>query len=391
MTVDAEQSIEPAPQLALDLFDNSYQTPQQVELGTLVPGRSTYQGSIAGLCPSTCRLVDLDITWSPPATETASPLITVEVSSLSERAGATWVPVRAGLGHAGDWTSLEGAAQMTSSGGSLRAAAALSPYGNPLQFGPADAPTKLPAVVTPTVVEFNSGFDLPLSIVGLDGGNVKAEAVGEVQALPRVGAASLVDLSTAERLLGGPFANAMTQVWLSQNAPADIGARLARHGVTTLDTDSLQARQRTSQHGGVELAYSLFLMAAIAAGALAVGTTGFAIVVSARMRKTEFAAMRSVGISARSLRRSVQAEQALAVGAGLVLGVVAGVVSAAEALRTIPEFVALGPGPPLELSLPWPQLLATVGALIAVLWLTVAVASSAVGGRSPADRVGGSG
>jgi putative ABC transport system permease protein len=389
ITVDTEQSIKPAPQLALDLFDNSYQTPQQVELGSLGPGRSTYQASITGLCPSTCRLVDLDITWSPPATETASPPITIEVSSLSERAGATWVPVHSGLGHAGDWTSIEGGAQLTSSEGSLRAAATLSPYGSPLQIGPADAPTQLPAVVTPTVVEFGSG--LPPSIVGLDGGTVKAEAVGEVPALPRVGSASLVDLSTAERLLGGPFANATTQVWLSQNAPADIEASLARHGVTTVGTDSLQARQSASQHGGVELAYSLFLMAAIAAGALAVGTTGFAIVVSARMRRSELTAMRSVGISARSLRRSVQAEEALAVGTGLVLGVVAGAVSAAVALRTIPEFVALGQGPPLELSLPWPQLLAAVGALIAVLWLTVAVASTAVGGRSAADEIGGRG
>jgi putative ABC transport system permease protein len=391
LTLDSSQSIQPAPQLALDLFDNSYQTPQRVELGDLVPGRSTYERSIAGLCPSTCRLADLDITWSPPATETGSPLIDFSVISLSEHAGGTWVPLDAGLDEAARWTSPSGGARLSSSPHGLEASATLSPYGTPLEIAPADAPAELPAVVTPAVMQFDSGVGTSLSIVGLDGGTVSAKSVGLVPALPRVGSASLVDLGTAERLLIGPFANATTEVWLSKDAPPDMEGRLADRGVTTLSVDSLHARGRATPHGGVELAYTLFLVSAIAAGALALGTTAFAIVVSARVRETEYAAMRSVGISLRSIRRSVQAEQALAVGAGLVLGVGAGVVSAVVALKTIPEFVALGPGPPLQMSLPLPDLLATVGALIAALGLTVLLASSVVGRRSRLNGPGGVG
>jgi putative ABC transport system permease protein len=392
VTVVTKQSAQPAPQLAIDFFDNSYQTPQQVELGSLVPGPWTYQASIAGLCPSSCRLVDLGITWSPPPTaESESPPLDVEFTSLSEHAGGKWVQISTDLGKVVRWTSPAGGARLSSSSGGLEATATLNTYGTPIEIAPFDVPSKLPAVVTPTVAEFSSGLGTSLSIVGLDGATLSAEQVGEIPALPRVGSAALVDLGVAERMLTGPFANETTQVWLSRDAPADIEARLAKEGMTVVSTDSVQARENTSEHGGVELAYTLFLISAVAAGALAVGTTGFAIVVSTRRRETEFAAMTAVGISTRSLRRSVQTEQAVVVGAGLLLGIVAGVVSAAVALKTLPEFVALGPGPPLQMNLPVPDLLAAAGALIAALGLTVVLASSLVTYRSSVTRVGGGG
>jgi hypothetical protein len=392
VTVDTKQSAQPAPQLAMDLFDNSYQTPQQVELGSLVPGSWTYQASIAGLCPSTCRLVDLSVTRSPPPTaESESPPVGVEVTSLSDHAVGTWKPISANLDRAVRWTSPAGGARLSSSSGGLEATATLNSYGTPIEIAPLDVPSKLPAVVTPTVAEFSSGNGTSLSIVGLDGGTLNAEPVGEVPALPRVGAAALVDLGVAERMLTGPFANETTQVWLSRGAPADMEGRLARKGLTVVSTDSVKARENASEHGGVQLAYTLFLISAIAAGALALGTTGFAIVVSARRRESEFAAMTAVGISTRSLRRSVQAEQAVVVGVGLLLGIVAGVVSAAVALKTLPEFVALGPGPPLQMNLPVPDLLAAVGALIAALGITVVLGSSIVANRSSVTRLDGIG
>jgi ABC-type antimicrobial peptide transport system permease subunit len=273
----------------------------------------------------------------------------------------------------------------------VEATATLNPFGTPVEIAPLDAPGKLPAVVTPTVAQFNSDADNSLSIVGLDGGTLGAEQVGEVPALPRVGAAAMVDLSAAELLLTGPFANETTQVWLSQDASTDIVARLSREGVVVTSSDSVQARANASKHGGVELAYTLFLISAVAAGVLALGITGFAIAVSARRREAEFAAMRSVGISTRSLRRSVQAEQAVVVGTGLMLGVVAGVVSAALALKSLPEFVSIGPGPPLQMNLPLTDLLAASAALVASLGLTVVLASSLVTRLSPVTGLGGGG
>ena len=66
VTAAAEVGAQPAPQLSADLFDNGYQTPEHVSLGPLLPGRHTYTGSLAGLCPSGCRLVDFALSWARP-------------------------------------------------------------------------------------------------------------------------------------------------------------------------------------------------------------------------------------------------------------------------------------------------------------------------------------
>ncbi len=216
-------------------------------------------------------------------------------------------------------------------------------------IGPADVPSALPTVITPDEAP-SSGS---ISLVGLDGGTITGRFIGEVPALPGAGAdASLVDLTMAERFLSGPFTDDATEVWLTDDAPADIVARLAQRGITVTAVDSAMAQENALAHGGVSLAYSLFLLAAVAAGALAVGATAFAVVASARRRSGEFAVLRALGLPRRLLRRSVEMEQVLTLGTGVVVGTVVGMVAAVVALRSIPEFVTLGPGPPLQMALP---------------------------------------
>jgi len=221
------------------------------------------------------------------------------------------------------------------------------------------------------------------TLVGLDGATVSTRTVGQVSSLPRVGdAASLVDLGLAERLLSGPMTDVVTEVWLSPAAPAALEDRLADRGITVLAVDSARSRQAALDRGGPALAFSLFLASAVAAGVLAVGTTAFALVVSARRRRREFASMRAVGVTRRILRRSVEFEQALAVGTALLLGAVTGLVATVLAIGSVPEFTGPNTGPPLDVGIPGVATTLTIAALgvalaVAVAWGALAVVGSA--------------
>jgi predicted lysophospholipase L1 biosynthesis ABC-type transport system permease subunit len=227
-------------------------------------------------------------------------------------------------------------------------------------------------VVTPATAPA-AGVSGGLSVVGLDGGTLNGRSVGEVAALPRVGAsAALIDLGTAYRLLSGPVTNATFEVWLGSGVPASFDRRLAGQGITVVGVDSTTGAGGTLGKTGTGLAYTLFLVAAVAAAVLAVGVVAFALAVSSRRRGPELAALGALGMSSVARRRSIEIEQALTVGIGVVLGAVAGLTATALALRSLPEFVALGPGPPLELGLPVGPLALTLVVLTAALAITVA-------------------
>ena len=270
VSLDARVAAQPAPQLSLDLFDQGFQAPQQVVFGDLVAGRRTYEASIAGLCPETCTLTDLAVTWAP-SSSTPSPTGTaeVEISSISDLQGSRWESVSAGLERARRWTSPTGGAQLAASSTGLSALLTLNPNAAPVAIAPADVPTAVPTVLTATAASVDSPAGGSSMIVGLDGAIVKSHAIAQVSALPRAGDdAALVDLGTAQRVLSGPFVNDTTEVWLSTNAPADISSRLAAKGVSVVGTDSVTERQAASVHSSVNLAYTMFLIAGLAAAAL---------------------------------------------------------------------------------------------------------------------------
>jgi hypothetical protein len=385
VTADARFDLQPAPELSVDLFDGGYQTPAQVVLGPLAPGVASYRGSLAGLCPSGCRLVDLAVSWGPPLTDTvASGSVHLVVSSMATASGAgAWRPVAAGLTDAGRWTTTAGSAALGSSPAGLDSRMSVSAFGAPTTIAPADVPRQLPSVVTTSLAEGDRAAGGAPTLVGLDGATVSTRTVGQVSSLPRVGdAASLVDLGLAERLLSGPMTDVVTEVWLSPAAPAALEDRLADRGITVLAVDSARSRQAALDRGGPALAFSLFLASAVAAGVLAVGTTAFALVVSARRRRREFASMRAVGVTRRILRRSVEFEQALAVGTALLLGAVTGLVATVLAIGSVPEFTGPNTGPPLDVGIPGVATTLTIAALgvalaVAVAWGALAVVGSA--------------
>ncbi len=377
VTVVADLHADPAPQLVVDLFDRGYQTPERLVLGTLRQGTATYRAGLSGLCPGGCRLVDLAFSWSPPVGSTAVGHAVVSVTAIA-----------ASLHDTGRWTGSPSGVAVSGTAAGLTASLTLSPFA-PVTLAPADAAGVLPVVVTPSTAGPTLGGGP--NLVGLDGQTLTGRVVSVVPSLPRLGAdATLVDLGTVERSLSGPFTDVTTQVWLSPAAPAGIVARLRAHGISVVGSDSVVSRQRASAHSGVILAYRLFLLAALAAAALAVGATAFGLAAGARRRGPELAALRAIGLSAPVLRRSVWIEQALSTGLGAVLGVAAGVTAAAVALRSVPELASQVAGPPLDLGLPPAVLAATVAVLAAALSVVAVLGASAVVEAARLESLGGS-
>lgn len=392
MTVTARVDSQPPPQLSIYLFDEGFQTLHQVVLGTLATGTSTFEAQVPGLCPATCQLRDIAITWNPPPSASIQTgTADLHISSFSELNGDTWEPVRAGLQSIRRWANPTGGAHLSTSSSGLTALVDLNPGGVPVEVAPDDVPRFLPTVLPTTAAAFGWTPGSPPPIVGLDGGTIFGHSVGQVPALPRIGTnADLVDLGMAQRLIFGPFAYATTEVWLSSSAPADIVSRLAARGISVVGVDSVEARGRASVHSGVNLAYTLFLIAGLAAAILAIGTTSFAMAASARARDAELAAMRAIGIPPQSLRHSVEAEQTLVLGAGVLFGTGAGLGAAAVALRSVPEFLRLAPGPPLDLGLPAVLLAVGMATTLVVLSLVVQLSSFVLVRRASIEKLGGS-
>jgi hypothetical protein len=187
----------------------------------------------------------------------------------------------------------------------------------------------------------------------------------------------------------GPFVYDSTEVWASDAVPADLVQRLAAQGVAVVNVDSVGRRGTASIHGGTELAYTLFFISSIAAATLAIGATAFGVAAGARRREGELAALRAIGIPPGRLRRSLEVEMGLVFGTGLLLGTGAGIVAAVVALKSVPEFVALGPGPPLEMGLPGFLLVVTLGALILALGATVRLGAAVFVRQASAETLGG--
>ena len=82
-------------------------------------------------------------------------------------------------------------------------------------------------------------------------------------------------------------------------------------------------------------------------------------------------------------------EQGVALGTSLLFGAAAGLTAAAVALASVPEFVTLGPGPPLDLGLPVVVLVVGLAALAIALAVTVIVGARVVVGSATVDKLAG--
>jgi hypothetical protein len=373
----------PAPELQAVVFDDSFQTVSTVDLGPLQADNHLYQASLAGDCSPSCRLVNLAVTWTPPDNDPEQ-IVTVGfgVTQIADRPdGGSWSVVPAHLDNSRDWDGNAGV-RIASRRSGLTVAAILNADGAPGTFGPADVPAPLPAVMT------GPGT----TAVGLDGSTITVRPVVSVSALPVIGnnnGGAMVDLPDVERLQSGPMMDATPEVWLAPGPDQQIISRLRGDGITVVDVRSLAAAVTVLSKSGVSLAFVLFLLAAIVAAILAVGSTIFSVSVTARRRIVELASLRAVGIETKTLRRSLALEQFLVLGTGVVAGAAAGLIATAVALPSIPEDFAVGPAPPLDFGLPLAAMGLILLAAIVSLGVTVVLATRLVVGRASVDKLGG--
>ncbi len=358
------------PLLSMDLYDQDNQGLVEVTLGVVRVGTHTYRGSLGGQCPGGCRLTGITIAGTSGGLSSGTGSVDMHVISLESERGGRWAPVAAGLHDPTRWSASGGTTVRPGASG-LAVSAPLQGDGSTATITPADVPVALPTVVTPVTDSTASGHGGPL-VVGLDGRTLNGHTVAEIPDIPGVGAAAvLVDLTTAERFLVGSYLTDTSEVWLSATAPPSVVQGLERRGVTVTGTLTSASVGRQLDRSGVSLAYLLFLIAAVAAGALAVGATAFAVAAGARRHRAELSSLHAVGVPRRLLRRFLWAEQSLALAAGAVLGVAVGLAAALVALRSIPEFVSQGGGPPLELGLAPVAVSVTVGVVVLALAVTV--------------------
>ncbi|MGH9125497.1 MAG: FtsX-like permease family protein, partial [Acidimicrobiales bacterium] len=126
------------------------------------------------------------------------------------------------------------------------------------------------------------------------------------------------------------------------------------------------------------LASVLFLADGAAAAALAAGGAILGLYLSARRRRYEYAALTATGLSQRTLRRALAAEQIAVLAFGMVVGVATGLVAAAVALPAVPEFVTVPLAPALTHRPPAGEMALVLAAAVLVVLLAAGGAAVAL-------------
>jgi putative ABC transport system permease protein len=384
VTASLTSRVRPPPHLEVAVFDERFGEENDVDLGPLRAGTHTYTAPFLGACLTRCRVDSFSVLWVPPVGSSVStatvPLqlsaISVQRSGTSlDGVGGAWDALRAGFADPGDWvgsSSVILAPDPTGLGATF--------YVNVSSSLPTlrrnDVPALLPAVVTSQVVSLNQSTAAPgqYPADGLDGNQVTVAGHIVAGALPEVGAnGTLVDLQLAEAAQTSNTAAASDQVWCRAVPSTALLARLAASGVTVRGLTTAAQAFSVMNRSGPALAFDLYVFAAVAAGILALGSLLFAIATSSRHRAIELAALAAVGVPRRVLWRSLVEEYGGVAVAGVVLGLLSGVIAVTVALGALPEFPNGRVGPVLPIWVPWgPVLLVTGTALLVLLLAAVA-------------------
>ena len=306
-----------------------------VQAGTLATGVRAYTAAVD--CTDGCSFAGLIIDRSIDAQD----LVRAELrlTAVQSDAGGSYRPVAMALAAPASWRAAQlgyGARTTFAKAGtalavSFRATDGSSPI---LEF--ADSPNVLPiaagpkSLATPALtgaVEDYSSTVLPYRVVQ------------KVSPLPFVlDTGAIADLDYLRIRLPNFAREASWSVWLGSSAPSDAVARLRKAGLLVQNTTTTSQRVAVLGRQGPALGLLLLLVCAVAAAVLAVGGTAVSLLADARRRLFELAALRVIGVRRRTLRDSAMAEQALLLGAALVLGLPSGFAAAALVLPVVPEF-----------------------------------------------------
>jgi preprotein translocase subunit SecG len=233
-----------------------------------------------------------------------------------------------------------------------------------------DRPFPLPAIAADTVTSRTG----PFVASGLNGEDLPVDVVGTVRTTPGApGTGVVVDIAYAQLAAEGSFTPTQSQVWLSGDQGA-VEAALRRQGVSIDQISTPGGTNASLRRTGPGLADTLFLAEAAAAAVLAAGTAIAALYLLARRRRYELAALLTVGVPRRQLVGSALAEQVIVVAYGAIVGVAAGLASAAVLLGDIREFATTPVGVTLAT---FPPAIPTVPVLAAAFLIVLCASAVA--------------
>ena len=365
--------------LAADLVDDSG-AQVTATFGALRNGSVTYSAAIKG-CADGCDLRRIYVTRPSDdlslltATFTAHDLQVLGGGSGSTRPGLDTVrwsalnPIPAG-----QVTPAE-KVQVTSAGLEVDVVVSGSPGDTAPGFGAiAGAVDRLPALVANGI----RGSGSTVEAVSPDQATLALRPVGRVVVVPRLGDAGAV-VSRAWAEAASPSGSTGVQpneIWVSAAAPAGTISRLRAAGVQILSVDRASQRATVLASAGPAFASGLILAASASAVLLAAFAVVVGVVLLARRRTFELAAMRALGIRRRSLFGSVLVEQAVLVVVATAAGFGLAVLSAQLTLPAIPAYADNPRFPAFVVHQPLGLLLAASVAVAALLLVTVAIAAA---------------
>ena len=383
LTLDVEAG-SPPMYLAVNIFDETYQNSEVLNIARVVAGLHSYDVPLSGDCPGFCRLVSLSPSWLNPYS-TYSRGVQIVLRGMAERVGSRWHNVPFGVGQGGTWDAQPAPVRVQATTGTCCDVVFDLP-GRTLAYGgillsPIDLPAAIPAIVAKGVETFNppSPPSGQISVEGLDGSPLTVQPVAVVPTLPEIGqGGTLVDLGLAQRAITNPETNTTFQVWLTRSAGAAILQRLRADGISIGPIMLASTRLGVLDHGGVALAYTIALLVSPIATLLAIGTMTFVIVSEGRRRRSEITSLAMTGVPTKTVRRALLYENAVVLGVALVVGTIVGFVADSLALSSLPEFSTGTSGVPISTAVPITPFLVAVGVLALLLASAVVLATHSI-------------
>jgi putative ABC transport system permease protein len=337
-------------------------------------GRGPFASTgLLGGCAAGCTLSRIELVRAVGDFSSAR----VSLDLLDLAAGPPGGLVHVPLGAAGDWQNSEAAAAAAGTAASISLAAAgesalrlrAVSHGSGATLQHLDVPVNLPCL-SAGGPDQSGGADSALAVHGIDGAPASCQPVGTIPLMPGLGTGVLLtDLDLAISSTAPVLTNSTAGVWLRTEDPAaerSVSQALAAAGIAVTGRTTAAAQQagydRSPPAWAIQAALASAVVAALIA-ALMVVIAGYA---TEPVRSYDLAALRLLGVSARTVRRGVLVEQLAGVLVAALVGVVVGLVGARLALPSVPLFLD-------QAAVPRPLYGLSAGAVRAVLLATVAV------------------
>jgi putative ABC transport system permease protein len=393
VTISAATALVPPPEMQVTLFGVQADSESTIDLGHIEKGTHVYSSSLFGLCQSGCRIDEFYLSWDgvtvPPKNSTPAQRNTIAdqaklaaayhitmISIASVRDGKT-TPDSMDFSKSGTWLGSPSAIPTPSATGLELKLDLVSARGEPT-FSPIDLPGTLTAVATDDTVALDSTPGQPSRVfpIGLDGTELTARPAVLVPVLPHDGNdASMMSLNLVQREQASTTIDASFQIWCKRAPSKALLARFESRGIEVMSISRATSALATIGRSGPSYGFDLYGLAAVGAGLLALGALLFSIASDTRERRIEFAGLSAIGVPRKTLLRSLIIESTAVSLTGVAVGMAAAVLSASLALRFLPEFPPGRIGPPLQVGLPWVDLVAT-GLAMFVLLETAAIAAN---------------